>query len=87
MSEPIDIGMRLAKEFFDRRSKPGQRNVEVHLSELELADLFAVAVKVGIKDAQVTALKTKQPARRVPPLHVGPTEKPVTNIIQVPVKR
>lgn len=38
------VGRILAREVFNQRSPPGRRNVEVHLSEDELAQLIAIGV-------------------------------------------
>jgi hypothetical protein len=42
---PKELGRVIARDFFDRRSKGrNRRNVEVHLSELELAELIAAVL-------------------------------------------
>jgi hypothetical protein len=49
VSEPhIEFGRRLARRFFAKRGKG--TNVEVHLSEAELAALLAIAHEAGAKE-------------------------------------
>jgi hypothetical protein len=50
MANAVELGRRIARRFFEKRGK-GQ-NVEVHLSEGELASLLALAAEQGMKKAR-----------------------------------
>lgn len=45
----IHIGVHMAKKAFDRRSRAGRRNVEIHVSEAELAAMLALAAEWGAR--------------------------------------
>ena len=44
-----EVARRIAARVFDTRSRPGRRNVEVHLSEEELVALLLNAIDLSRK--------------------------------------
>lgn len=55
-----ELGRQLARRFFATRGHG--RNVEVHLSEAELAGLLGFAVEVGVRQAARLAPPKSAPA-------------------------
>ena len=70
----IVVSTRMAQKFFDIRSKKsGQRNIEVHVGETELAALLALAFEKGVESARETVIVRLPPKAEVEKaLHVGP---------------
>lgn len=85
----VSIGAHMARKLFEKRSRPGRRNVEVHLTEVEVAAMCALAAEQGARAPTTIIRLPKGDGRRLPSMasiHCGPplTELATPRVEQKP---